>query len=105
MDIVTGMNLSTAIILALLILFMKFETSYLKRLAILAVILFFTPLIFAFVGNSMGWFDVSLIEIMSLHKGAFSILLTVAYGLMAGVILNGLKLYLIDMFRKSCNKN
>ena len=86
-------------ILALLILLMTFEPAYLKKLAMLAVGLFVAPLLAALVGNSMGWFDVYTINIVTLHQGALSIFVAAGYGTMAGVLLNAVKIYIIGLFR------
>ncbi|GAV21342.1 hypothetical protein MMIC_P2326 [Mariprofundus micogutta] len=101
MDIalIAGIFLTSAGILALLILFMTFEPDYLKKLAIGAVALFVLPLLIALVGNSMGWFDVYTIEIVTLRQGALSVFIAAAYGVMVGVLLNSIKIYLINLWR------
>jgi len=99
-SIITGILLSAATIIALLILFMTFEAGFLKRLAILALILLLTPLLIAIAGNIMGWFDIYTIEIITLRQGALSVIAATSYGLITGVILNSIKLYLLNTFRK-----
>ncbi len=101
MDIalIANIYLVSAGILALLILFMTFESGYLKLLAALAVLLFATPLLISLLGNSLGWFDVYTIEIVTLRQGALSMFIAASYGLMSGVILNSIKKSLIHQFR------
>jgi len=99
-NLIAGVHLSTAAVLALFILFMKLEITFLKRLAIAAVILFIVPQVIAYIGGSMGELAVSAIEIITLSQGALSSMVAVSYGLMVGVILNYIKIYLINSFRK-----
>ncbi|MFQ5518625.1 MAG: hypothetical protein ACE5E3_01350 [Mariprofundus sp.] len=104
MAVVATIFLAAAGVVALLILFMTFEPAYLKRLAIFACFLFAVPLLIALLGNSMGWFDVYTLEIISLRQGAFSVITTASYGVMAGVILNSIKIWLINALRRMRNQ-
>ena len=99
MDIVTIINLCTVAFLALLILLMKFNANYLNRLATYALAIFLIPLLIAITGRVMGWFDVHIIDILSLRQGSFSVIVATGYGLMVGIILNSSKLHLINIFR------
>jgi len=99
-NLIAGVHLSTAALLALFILFVKLETTFLKRLAIAAVILSLVPQVIAFVAGSMGELAVSAIEIITLRQGALSSMAAISYGLMVGVMLNYIKIYLINSFRK-----
>ncbi|ATX79459.1 hypothetical protein Ga0123461_1040 [Mariprofundus aestuarium] len=99
-NLIAGVHLSTATILALFILFMKLETIFLKRLAIAAATLFLAPQVIAFAAVSMGELAVSAIEIITLSQGALSSMAAISYGIMAGVMLNYIKIYLINAFRK-----
>jgi hypothetical protein len=51
------------------------------------------------MGNGIGWFRVSVIEVIALRQGAFSVAVTASYSLMVGVILNSLKLYLRSVLK------
>ncbi|ATX82263.1 hypothetical protein Ga0123462_1400 [Mariprofundus ferrinatatus] len=99
MAIISGIFLGSAGIVALLILLMTFDKDYLKKLAIMAAVMFVSPLLITLVGNSLAWFDLQLIEIITLRQGALSILIAAAYGVIAGVILNYIKIEIATLWR------
>ncbi|PJA33404.1 MAG: hypothetical protein CO187_01480 [Zetaproteobacteria bacterium CG_4_9_14_3_um_filter_53_7] len=98
-DFIATMNLVSVGIIALMLLLMTFEAAYLKRLAILAVLLTATPLLIALLGNTLGWFDVYTIEVVTLRKGALSVVIAAGYGMVIGVVLNAIKISIIKLFR------
>lgn len=101
MAVISGIFLGSAVIIALLILLMTFDTGYLKWLAGIAAALLIIPLIVALIGNALAWFKLELVEILLLRQGAFSVAIAASYGVMAGVILNYLKIRIIALWRNS----
>ena len=99
MDIITGINLATLSILALLILSMTFEYAQIRLYAIFAAGMITAPFILALTGNLAGWFSVNYLEVAMLERGVFSIVVATGLGLALGLILNIIKKVIIDAFR------
>jgi len=98
-DLIATIHLATASLLALFILIMSFETAFLKRLAMLALAAFVAAQLTAMAASWIGRLEVSALEIILLRQGAFGSLTAISYGLIVGVMLNYLKISLINMFR------
>ena len=99
MDFIAAVNLTTAIILALLLLSMSFEYAQIKFYAFMTVGVLITPLLLALICNSAGWFSVDYLEVIRLERGVFSIIIATGYGAAAGLLLNVIKKKSISTFR------
>ncbi|OIO72296.1 MAG: hypothetical protein AUJ57_06100 [Zetaproteobacteria bacterium CG1_02_53_45] len=98
-DFIAALNLASAGVIALMLLLMTFEAAYLKMMGLLAVLLTATPLLITWLGNTLGWFDVYTIEVVTLRSGALSVVIAAGYGMLGGIALNAIKLGVIHLFR------
>lgn len=98
-DFIATLNLASAGVIALMLLLMTFEAAYLKMMAVLAVLLTATPLLITWLGNTLEWFDVYTIEVVTLRAGALSVVIAAGYGMVIGVMLNALKITIINLLR------
>lgn len=101
MTFVTVFNIFIVVLIALFFPFMTLSGAQVKRYLLIAGALFIVPLIAALIGNISGWFSVNFIDILLLERGIFCISFASAYGILAGLLLYGLKVMIISLFRKS----
>ncbi|MES0371966.1 MAG: hypothetical protein ABUK11_06760 [Mariprofundaceae bacterium] len=98
---ITAVNIFIVVLIALFFPFMTLSRPLLKRYLLIAAALFIVPLIIALIGDLSGWFSVNFIDIVLLERGVFCISYAVGYGIIAGLLVNGLKVAVFSLFRKT----
>lgn len=98
MSFIAIINLSTAIILALLLFLMRFNYSQIRFFALMATGITAATFLLAFTGNAAGWFSINYLNIITLEQGVFSIAFATGLGTFAGLLLNIIKKAIVKAF-------
>ncbi len=101
MDIFIALNIFIIGLIAIFFPFMTLSAKDVKRYLLITAALFAAPLTIALAGNLLGWFAVNYVDAILLQRGIFSISFSAGYGIVAGLLLYGLKVALFSLFRGS----
>lgn len=75
-------------VISILLMFSNLTPAFTKKLLLAAAGMIALPLTMAIIGNAAGLLDFSLIDILLIREGSISLLVTMSYGVLVGIILN-----------------
>jgi len=102
MDIITALNIFIVALIAIFFPFISLSKREVKLYLLTAAILFIAPLGFVLTGNLLGWFVIYYVDdVILLQRGIFGISFAAGYGIIAGLLLLGLKVAIVSLFNKS----
>ena len=101
MDIVIALNFLILTVVALFFPFMTLTPSQVKRYLMFMAMFFIVPLVIILTGNYFGWLNDSYTDVILLQQGdVFSISISIGYGIIAGLLLYGLKTAIFSFFSR-----
>lgn len=83
-------NVLIIAIFAILLMFSNLTPPFTKKLLLGAAGMIALPLAIAAAGNAAGVLHFSLIDILLIREGSISLLITMSYGIISGVVMNKL---------------
>ena len=102
MDIIAALNIFIVALIAIFFPFINLSKREVKLYLLMAGILFMAPLAFALAGNLLGWFVIYYVnDVILLQRGIFGISFAAGYGIIAGLLLFGLKVSIVSLFNRS----
>lgn len=75
-------------VISLLLMFSNLTPAFTKKLLLAAAGMIALPLTLAIAGNAAGVLNFSLIDILLIREGSISLLVTMSYGVLVGIVLN-----------------
>ena len=101
MDIVIVFNILVLTVVAIFFPFMTLTLSQVKRYLLFMAVFFIVPLVMILTGNYFDWLEDSYVDVILLQQGdVFSISFSIAYGIVAGLLLYGFKVAIFSFFSR-----